>query len=97
MLLNCSQYIFISIFFLNRPLVAYIHAHTWYLENLIINNILVLLLSSQKSGDHDLFVPHFSTLKWIKSINLLLVEDWRPWYVDKQIAGLVMFSLGSHA
>ncbi|CAI9285636.1 unnamed protein product [Lactuca saligna] len=42
------------------------------------------------SGDHDLFVPHFSTLKWIKSINLLLVEDWRPWYVDKQVAGYTM-------
>ncbi|KAL7599996.1 hypothetical protein Lser_V15G23814 [Lactuca serriola] len=42
------------------------------------------------SGDHDLRVPHFSTLKWIESINLLLVEYWRPWYVDEQVAGYTM-------
>ncbi|KAJ8550867.1 hypothetical protein K7X08_000237 [Anisodus acutangulus] len=39
------------------------------------------------SGDHDLCVPHQSTEWWIKSLNYSIVEDWRPWTYDGQIAG----------
>ncbi|KAJ0681881.1 putative peptidase S10, serine carboxypeptidase, alpha/Beta hydrolase [Helianthus annuus] len=42
------------------------------------------------SGDHDMLVPYFSTMKWVGSLNLSVVDDWRPWLVDEQVAGLVM-------
>ncbi|KAK4480313.1 hypothetical protein RD792_013382 [Penstemon davidsonii] len=57
-----------------------------------------LLLSKQGyrglvySGDHDMEAPYSSTLKWIRSLNLTLDDDWRQWKVDKQIAGYI--SLG---
>ncbi|KAI3896596.1 hypothetical protein MKX03_023171 [Papaver bracteatum] len=39
------------------------------------------------SGDHDLVVPHISTEAWIRSLNLSITDDWRPWLLDDQIAG----------
>ncbi|RZC64202.1 hypothetical protein C5167_025955 [Papaver somniferum] len=42
------------------------------------------------SGDHDLVVPHISTEACIRSLNLSIIEDWRPWLLDDQIAGFVL-------
>ncbi|RZC94310.1 hypothetical protein C5167_029875 [Papaver somniferum] len=39
------------------------------------------------SGDHDYIVPHISTKAWIRSLNLSIVDDWRPWLLDDQFAG----------
>ncbi|PIN26500.1 Serine carboxypeptidases (lysosomal cathepsin A) [Handroanthus impetiginosus] len=39
------------------------------------------------SGDHDMSIPYMSTLKWMRNLNLIVDEGWRPWYVDGQIAG----------
>lgn len=38
-------------------------------------------------------VPYFSTLKWLESLNFLVIDDWKPWFVEEQVAGLVVFSL----
>ncbi|KAM3327932.1 serine carboxypeptidase-like 10 [Capsicum galapagoense] len=39
------------------------------------------------SGDHDMLVPFQSTQAWIKSLNYSIIDDWRPWIVDGQVAG----------
>ncbi|XP_021839164.2 serine carboxypeptidase-like 13 [Spinacia oleracea] len=39
------------------------------------------------SGDHDMIVPFLGTQAWIRSLNYSIVDDWRKWLVDGQIAG----------
>ncbi|MED6132791.1 hypothetical protein PIB30_022104 [Stylosanthes scabra] len=39
------------------------------------------------SGDHDAAVPFISTQAWIRSLNYSIVDDWRPWYLNDQVAG----------
>ncbi|KAI3715962.1 hypothetical protein L6452_22959 [Arctium lappa] len=42
------------------------------------------------SGDHDMVIPYFNTLNWIESLNLSVENDWRPWFVNNQVAGYTM-------
>ncbi|PHU01131.1 hypothetical protein BC332_30918 [Capsicum chinense] len=39
------------------------------------------------SGDHDMVVPFQSTQAWIKYLNYSIIDDWRPWTIDGQVAG----------
>ncbi|CAJ2641105.1 unnamed protein product [Trifolium pratense] len=39
------------------------------------------------SGDHDMKVPFLATQAWIRSLNYSIVDDWRPWYYNDQVAG----------
>uniref|UniRef100_A0ACD5UZH5 Uncharacterized protein n=3 Tax=Avena sativa TaxID=4498 RepID=A0ACD5UZH5_AVESA len=39
------------------------------------------------SGDHDMVIPSIGTQAWIRSLNFSVVSEWRPWYVDAQVAG----------
>ncbi|XVF64206.1 hypothetical protein PTKIN_Ptkin09bG0149500 [Pterospermum kingtungense] len=39
------------------------------------------------SGDHDLIVPFLATQAWIRSLNYPIVDDWRPWILQGQVAG----------
>ncbi|KAG2252985.1 hypothetical protein Bca52824_083121 [Brassica carinata] len=41
------------------------------------------------SGDHDMAVPYLGTQAWIRSLNYSIIDDWRPWMIDDQIAGEV--------
>ncbi|KAL0337748.1 UNVERIFIED_CONTAM: Serine carboxypeptidase-like 18 [Sesamum calycinum] len=42
------------------------------------------------SGDHDMTVSYTSTLKWIRNMNLTVEEEWRPWFVNGQVAGYTL-------
>ncbi|XP_024633802.1 serine carboxypeptidase-like 18 isoform X3 [Medicago truncatula] len=39
------------------------------------------------SGDHDMKVPFVATQAWIRSLNYSIVDDWRQWYSNSQVAG----------
>ncbi|KAJ9159366.1 hypothetical protein P3X46_024875 [Hevea brasiliensis] len=39
------------------------------------------------SGDHDTGIPYIGTQQWIKSLNLPMVDKWRPWSVNNETAG----------
>ncbi|CAA6657683.1 unnamed protein product [Spirodela intermedia] len=39
------------------------------------------------SGDHDLEINFMGTQAWIRSFNFSIVDDWRPWLVNGQVAG----------
>ncbi|GLJ08391.1 hypothetical protein SUGI_0087880 [Cryptomeria japonica] len=39
------------------------------------------------SGDHDMVVPFIGTQTWIRSLGYTIVDDWRSWFVDGQVAG----------
>ncbi|CAN0873327.1 Serine carboxypeptidase-like 18 [Linum grandiflorum] len=39
------------------------------------------------SGDHDMLIPYVGTLEWIKSLNFKIVEEWRSWRLNNQVAG----------
>ncbi|XP_057840578.2 serine carboxypeptidase 1-like isoform X2 [Cryptomeria japonica] len=39
------------------------------------------------SGDHDLVIPYVGTEAWVRSLGYSIVEEWRSWFVDGQVAG----------
>jgi serine carboxypeptidase-like clade 1 len=39
------------------------------------------------SGDHDMVVPYIATQVWIRQLNYSIVDDWRSWKVNGQVAG----------
>ncbi|CAA3014294.1 serine carboxypeptidase-like 18 [Olea europaea subsp. europaea] len=42
------------------------------------------------NGDHDMSAPYMGPLKWIRSLNLTVDDDWRPWHVNGQVAGYIL-------
>ncbi|XP_031126062.1 serine carboxypeptidase-like 18 [Ipomoea triloba] len=42
------------------------------------------------SGDHDMVAPHLGTEEWIGSLQVAVEDDWRPWFVEDQVAGYTM-------
>ncbi|KAJ4825255.1 hypothetical protein Tsubulata_042804 [Turnera subulata] len=39
------------------------------------------------SGDHDMIVPFLATQAWIRSLNYSIIDDWRAWNLEGQVAG----------
>ncbi|MED6157424.1 hypothetical protein PIB30_022996 [Stylosanthes scabra] len=39
------------------------------------------------NGDHDMYTPFMATQAWIRSLNYSIVNGWRPWYTNGQVAG----------
>ncbi|THG14855.1 hypothetical protein TEA_010422 [Camellia sinensis var. sinensis] len=42
---------------------------------------------SVASGDHDMGVPFLGTQAWIRELNYSIVDEWRSWWVQGQVAG----------
>ncbi|KAI4325616.1 hypothetical protein MLD38_030998 [Melastoma candidum] len=40
-------------------------------------------------GDQDMVIPYLGTQSWIESMDLPVIEEWRPWKVDDEVAGYV--------
>ncbi|KAF8019704.1 hypothetical protein BT93_G0409 [Corymbia citriodora subsp. variegata] len=55
----------------------------YYHKNLTRLGMQVLVFS----GDHDMFMPHNGIEEWIKWLDLTVDIDWRPWFLDGQVAG----------
>ncbi|CAJ1962101.1 unnamed protein product [Sphenostylis stenocarpa] len=47
------------------------------------------------SGDHDFVVPFLATQAWIRSLNYSIVDDWRQWNTNGQVAGQVFVLLAA--
>ncbi|KAE9617953.1 putative carboxypeptidase C [Lupinus albus] len=39
------------------------------------------------SGDHDMCIPFTGSQAWTRAMGYKIVDDWRPWLVDDQVAG----------
>ncbi|CAI9107286.1 OLC1v1006605C1 [Oldenlandia corymbosa var. corymbosa] len=39
------------------------------------------------SGDHDMCVPFTGSQAWTRSLGYKIVDEWRPWFVNDQVAG----------
>jgi len=39
------------------------------------------------SGDHDMCVPYTGTEAWTASLGYGIVDSWRHWIVNEQVAG----------
>ncbi|XP_059067503.1 serine carboxypeptidase 1-like [Cryptomeria japonica] len=39
------------------------------------------------SGYHDLVIPYVGTEAWVRSLGYSIVEEWRSWFVDGEVAG----------
>ncbi|KAL6991912.1 hypothetical protein U1Q18_010023 [Sarracenia purpurea var. burkii] len=40
-----------------------------------------------KNGDHDMCVPFTGSEAWTRSLGYKIVDEWRPWISDGQVAG----------
>nr|DAD25390.1 TPA_asm: hypothetical protein HUJ06_026854 [Nelumbo nucifera] len=41
------------------------------------------------SGDHDMCIPFTGTEAWTKSLGYEIVDEWRPWTFNEQVAGYI--------
>ncbi|XP_062020692.1 serine carboxypeptidase-like 18 [Rosa rugosa] len=64
-----------------------------YHQNLARKGYRVLIYS----GDHDMAIPYVGTVAWIESLNLTLDSQWKPWFVNAQVAGYkTKYTLGKY-
>ncbi|KAK6136386.1 hypothetical protein DH2020_029876 [Rehmannia glutinosa] len=56
-----------------------------YHKNLSSSGYRVLIYS----GDHDMCVPFTGTQAWTQSLGYQIVDEWRPWRSNGQVAGFI--------
>ncbi|KAK7340375.1 hypothetical protein VNO77_21077 [Canavalia gladiata] len=54
-----------------------------YHKNLTMQGYKALIFS----GDHDMCVPFTGTEAWTRSLGYSIVDEWRPWNSNNQVAG----------
>ncbi|XP_050262071.1 serine carboxypeptidase-like 7 isoform X1 [Quercus robur] len=54
-----------------------------YHKNLTNSGLQILVFS----GDHDMTITHIAVERWINALDLTIDTEWRPWFVDGQVAG----------
>uniref|UniRef100_A0A7N2MYI3 Uncharacterized protein n=1 Tax=Quercus lobata TaxID=97700 RepID=A0A7N2MYI3_QUELO len=54
-----------------------------YHKNLTNSGLQILVFS----GDHDMSITHIAVERWINALDLTIDTEWRPWFVDGQVAG----------
>lgn len=42
------------------------------------------------SGDHDMCVPFTGSQAWTRSLGYKVIDEWRAWTFDGQVAGYVI-------
>ena len=42
------------------------------------------------SGDQDAAIPTLGTIRWIHNLGYNIIEDWKKWIVDNQVAGMTI-------
>ncbi|CAM8899213.1 unnamed protein product [Rhodiola kirilowii] len=62
-----------------KDVESVIHVHKYLTKHDL--NVLI------QTGDRDMIVPHIGTRKWIQELELDVESNWRPWFVDGQVAG----------
>ncbi|GLT59049.1 hypothetical protein SLA2020_318930 [Shorea laevis] len=54
-----------------------------YHRNLTLQGYRALIFS----GDHDMCVPFTGTQAWTASLGYRILDEWRPWITNSQVAG----------
>ncbi|VYS58556.1 unnamed protein product [Arabidopsis thaliana] len=54
-----------------------------YHRNLTLSGFRALIFS----GDHDMCVPYTGSEAWTKAMGYKVVDEWRPWMSNNQVAG----------
>jgi hypothetical protein len=49
-------------------------------------------LNIYDSGDHDMCVPFTGSEAWTRSLGYKIVDEWRSWDSNDQVAGYINFS-----
>ncbi|XP_010466954.1 PREDICTED: serine carboxypeptidase-like 21 isoform X1 [Camelina sativa] len=52
-------------------------------RNLTLSGIRALIYS----GDHDMCVPYTGSEAWTKAMGYKVIDEWRPWFSNHQVAG----------
>ncbi|KAL5798283.1 hypothetical protein ACOSQ2_003103 [Xanthoceras sorbifolium] len=56
-----------------------------YHKNLTVKGYWALIFS----GDHDMCVPYTGSEAWTRSMGYKIIDEWRPWISNGQVAGYI--------
>lgn len=57
---------------------------------LVLNDRKLKMFHVSGSGDHDMCVPYTGSQVWMKYVRYKIVDEWRPWSSNGQVAGYLL-------